>query len=123
MNTPLTGNALIEYVEKNSSRLGKRDLAKGAGYSAGNRVNLTKFYTAVLAAKGLAIDGKSEVRGSGRVMANVTSVHQNGQIVVGAGYTEQLNLPAGTVLKINLRRRSKKIVLEVAEEQAEEAVA
>ncbi|WP_310429412.1 hypothetical protein, partial [Chamaesiphon sp. VAR_48_metabat_135_sub] len=58
--TPLTGKALLQKV-KDLSHLAKRETAKQCGYvktstSGGIRTDLSGFYDAVLAAKGVKLD-------------------------------------------------------------------
>ena len=64
----LTGKALLQKIK--SSNLPKRELAKECGYysatkEGGSRVNLADFYDAVLAAKGVALEPKTEKDGRG----------------------------------------------------------
>lgn len=55
------------------------------------RVNLTDFYDAVLAAKGVPLQPGSTKDGRGREPTFRVSVHKNGQIVIGSTYTEQMD--------------------------------
>lgn len=60
---PLTGKALLQRL-KELSPLAKRETAKECGYvrtsASGNvRTDLSSFYDAVLAAKGVKLDGKT----------------------------------------------------------------
>ncbi|GAC1451106.1 MAG: hypothetical protein NVSMB70_19800 [Chamaesiphon sp.] len=66
------------------------------------RVNLTDFYDAVLAAKGVELDPEGAKDGRGREAAYRVSVHKNGQIVIGATYTESMGLKPGDEFEIKL---------------------
>ena len=89
---PLTGKALLQKV-KELSHLPRRETAKKCGYYTitkdnQTRVNLTDFYDAVLAAKG--------------VPTYRVSVHKNGQIVIGSTYTQAMGLKEGDKFEIKL---------------------
>ena len=66
------------------------------------RVNLTDFYDAVLAAKGVPLDPEGAKDGRGREPTYRVSVHKNGQIVIGATYTEAMGLKPGDEFEIKL---------------------
>jgi len=102
----LTGRQLLQKV-KELSHLPRRETAKRCGYytvskSGDTRVNLTDFYDAVLAAKGVPLDPEGTKDGRGREPTYRVSVHQNGQIVIGATYTEQMGLKSGDQFEIKL---------------------
>jgi hypothetical protein len=102
--SPLTGKALLQKV-KELSNVPRRETAKACGYysTAKNdkiRVNLADFYDALLAAKGVAIESPKD--GRGREASYRVSVHQNGQIVIGANYTQELGLTPGDEFEIKL---------------------
>jgi AbrB family looped-hinge helix DNA binding protein len=104
--TPLTGKALLQKV-KELSHLPRRETAKRCGYYSQSkdgqvRVNLTDFYDAVLAAKGVPLDPEGSKDGRGREPTFRVSVHKNGQIVIGSTYTEQMNLKPGDEFEIKL---------------------
>jgi hypothetical protein len=104
--TPLTGKALLQKV-KELSQLPRRETARSCGYystSKGGqvRVNLTDFYDAVLAAKGVPLDPGGIKDGRGREPTFRVSVHKNGQIVIGSTYTEQMGLVSGDEFEIKL---------------------
>ena len=101
----LTGKSLLQKIK--SSNLPKRELAKECGYFSISkdgdvRVNLADFYDAVLAAKGIALEPKSEKEGRGREATYRVTVHQNGQIVIGSSYTELMGLKPGDEFEIKL---------------------
>ncbi len=103
---PLTGKALKVKIKELSS-LSKSETAKGCGYYSVNKsgnvkVNLTKFYDAVLQAEGINVDEKSSVDGRGREASYRATVHQNGQILIGSAYTKALNLSPGDEFEIKL---------------------
>lgn len=103
---PLTGKALLQKV-KELSHLPRRETAKQCGYwsktkSNEVRVNLTDFYDAVLAAKGVALDPEGTKDGRGREATYRVSVHQSGQIVIGAAYGKVMGLNPGDEFEIKL---------------------
>lgn len=104
--TPLTGKALLQKV-KELSDLPRRETAKRCGYftvtkEGQTRVNLTDFYDAVLAAKGVALEPEGTKDGRGREPTYRVSVHRNGQIVIGSTYTEVMGLKKGDEFEIKL---------------------
>lgn len=104
--TPLTGKSLLQKV-KELSDLPRRETAKRCGYytltkSDETRVNLTDFYDAILAAKGVPLDKSGNKDGRGREPTYRVSVHKNGQIVIGATYTETMGLKPGDEFEIRL---------------------
>ena len=101
----LTGKSLLQKIK--SSNLPKRELAKECGYYTVSkdgevRVNIGDFYDAVLAAKGIALEPKSEKDGRGREATYRVTVHQNGQIVIGNAYTGLMGLKPGDEFEIKL---------------------
>jgi AbrB family looped-hinge helix DNA binding protein len=103
---PLTGKALLQKI-KELSNVPRREAARRCGYYTTNksnetRVNLTGFYDALLVAKGYALDPESSKDGRGREPTYRVSVHRNGQIVIGAAYTESMGLKPGDEFVIKL---------------------
>lgn len=103
---PLTGKALLQKVEQ-LSQLSRRETAKRCGYvtetkTGKPRVNLTGFYDAILAAKGMVLDPSSKQDKRGREPTYRASVHQNGQLIIGPAYTEQIGAQPGDEFEINL---------------------
>ncbi len=103
---PLTGKTLLQKV-KELSHLPRRETAKRCGYytvtkNEDTRVNLTDFYDAVLAAKGVPLNSDTTKDGRGREPTYRVSVHKNGQIVIGATYTETMGLKPGDEFEIKL---------------------
>ncbi|MEO0537211.1 MAG: AbrB family transcriptional regulator [Cyanobacteria bacterium P01_A01_bin.123] len=105
--TPITGKALLKKIQE-FSHLPKREMAKACGYYTITkddqaRINLSDFYDALLAAKGIQLDPKSKnLDGRGREASYRTSVHKNGQIVLGNSYTEEMGLKPGDEFQIKL---------------------
>ncbi|PZU98410.1 MAG: AbrB family transcriptional regulator [Pseudanabaena sp.] len=104
--TPLTGKALLQRA-KELNNLPKREQAKKCGYftrgkDGVDRVNLTEFYEAVLAARGFAINPEQNKDGHGREPTFRVSVHKNGQIVIGSTYTKSMGLAEGDEFEIKL---------------------
>lgn len=104
--TPLTGKSLLQKV-KELSHLPRRETAKRCGYSTTSkggqtRVNLTDFYDAVLAAKGVPLEPGGAKDGRGREPTFRVSVHRNGQIVIGSTYTKEMGLKPGDEFEIKL---------------------
>ncbi|AFY65964.1 AbrB family transcriptional regulator [Geitlerinema sp. PCC 7407] len=104
--TPLTGKALLQKV-KELSHLPRRETAKRCGYytttkNSQTRVNLTDFYDALLAARGIPLSPEGTKDGRGREPTYRVSVHKNGQIVIGATYTQAMGLKPGDEFEIKL---------------------
>ncbi|MGB3136991.1 MAG: AbrB family transcriptional regulator [Nodosilinea sp.] len=104
--TPLTGKVLLQKV-KDLSELTKRETAKECGYYTLTkdkqvRINLSGFYDALLEAKGINLDPESNKDGRGREATYRVSVHKNGQIVIGATYTQEMGLVTGDEFEIKL---------------------
>jgi AbrB-like transcriptional regulator len=103
---PLTGKALKAKV-KELSHLKKSETAKACGYYSVSKdgtvkVNLTKFYDAVLQSQGITIDEKPKTDGRGREASYRTTVYGNGQILIGGVYTRALNLVPGDEFEIKV---------------------
>ncbi|MGH8002796.1 MAG: AbrB family transcriptional regulator [Brasilonema sp.] len=103
---PLTGKSLLAKV-KELSNLPRRERAKQCGYytvTKNNqvRVNLTDFYDALLSARGIPLSPEAPKDGRGREPTYRVSVHQNGQIVIGATYTKAMGLKPGDEFEIKL---------------------
>ena len=112
--TPLTGKALLQKL-KEIPELSRREKARECGYvsltkSNQPRIDSGKFMNAVLAARGILLDNESEKPGRGREAAYRTKVHQNGQILIGSAYTEQMGLKPGDDFEIKLRYKHIQLV-------------
>jgi hypothetical protein len=110
---PLTGQALKAKL-KELSNLTKTETAKGCGYysvakDGTIKVNLRKFYDAVLHSEGINVDKKSKPKtgagATGREASYRAIVHANGNLVIGAAYTRALNLSPGDEFEIKLGRK------------------
>jgi AbrB family looped-hinge helix DNA binding protein len=106
VTAPLTGKALLQKV-KELSHLPRREKARRCGYytvgkNSQTRVNLADFFEAVLAAKGTPLSAEGTKDGRGREPTYRVSVHKNGQIVIGATYTEKMGLKPGDEFEIKL---------------------
>lgn len=102
----LTGKPLLQKV-KDLSHLPRRETARRCGYFTNTRnnqtrVNLTGFYDAILAARGVPLSPEGSKDGRGREPTYRVSVHKNGQIVIGATYTESMGLKPGDEFEIKL---------------------
>jgi hypothetical protein len=105
MSKPLTGKKLLQQIQELSGA-SRKEKAKVCGYvsyteDGQERVNLIQFYNAILAAEGLKLDA-SEVGKQGRDLSYRTSVHKNGTLVIGAGYTQKLGLNPGDEFELKL---------------------
>ncbi|MDX2100728.1 MAG: AbrB family transcriptional regulator [Leptolyngbyaceae cyanobacterium bins.59] len=103
---PLVGKALLQKI-KELSDIPVREKAKRCGYyttSKNNqvRVNVADFYSALLEARGIALSPEGSKDGRGREPTYRVSVHKNGQIVIGATYTQAMGLKPGDEFEIKL---------------------
>jgi AbrB-like transcriptional regulator len=109
-NEPLTGEALLAKV-KELEQYSKEEKAKECGYYTITkndvvRVNMMKFYNALLEAKEIEIDGKQSGNGrGGRSASYRISVQANGNLLIGAAYTKQMELKPGDEFEISLGRK------------------
>jgi len=107
---PLTGEALLTRV-KQLEHLPKEEKAKECGYytitqNGLERVNMMKFYNALLEAKEIEIDGKQSGNGrGGRSASYRITVQANGNLLIGAAYTKQMDLKPGDEFEISLGRK------------------
>jgi hypothetical protein len=105
IEAPLTGKALLQKV-KELAHLAKRETAKECGYiktstTGGIRTDLSGFYDAVLAAKGVKLDETSRDT-RGKTATYKATVHKNGQLLIGSAYTKGMGLKEGDVFTIKL---------------------
>ncbi|MGF1491855.1 MAG: AbrB family transcriptional regulator [Microcoleaceae cyanobacterium] len=103
---PLTGKALLQKVKALGSRP-RRETAKLCGYYTVTkedemRANMTEFYDALLAAKGISLDPGRSKDGRGREASYRACVHKNGSLVIGANYTQSMGLHPGDQFEIRL---------------------
>lgn len=105
-SSPLTGKTLLQKVDQ-LSHLSRRELARQCGYvtqtkTGKQRVNLTGFYDAILAAKGMKLDPNASQDRRGREATYKARVHQNGQLIIGPAYTQRLGAEPGDEFEIKL---------------------
>lgn len=123
---PLTGEFLLKKV-KELEHLNKEEKAKECGYytvtkDGVERVNIMKFQNALIDAAGIELDGKQGTNGrGGRSASYRISVQSNGNLLIGAAYTKQMELRPGDEFEISLGR--KHIHLKQLDRQEEEALA
>jgi hypothetical protein len=107
---PLTGEALLNKV-KDLESLSKEEKARECGYytltkSGIERVNMMKFLNALIDAEGIELDGKHNMNGrGGRSASYRISVQSNGNLLIGAAYTKQMELKPGDEFEISLGRK------------------
>ncbi len=107
---PLTGEALLKKV-KELGHLTKEDKAKECGYytvtkGGVERVNMMKFFNALIDAEGIELDGKASSNGrGGRSASYRISVQSNGNLLIGSAYTKQMDLQPGDEFEITLGRK------------------
>ncbi len=107
---PLTGEVLLQKV-KDLGNLSKEEKARACGYytvTKNNieRVNMMKFLNALIDAEGIELDGKQNGNGrGGRSASYRISVQSNGNLLIGAAYTKQMDLQPGDEFEISLGRK------------------
>ncbi len=120
---PLQGEELLEKV-KSLGNKSKEEKARECGYytvtkNGVERVNMMKFLNALIDAEGIQLDGKQNGNGrGGRSASYKISVQSNGNLLIGAAYTKQMDLEPGDEFEISLGR--KHIHLRQVEADAEE---
>jgi len=106
----LHGIALLEKVQALGD-LPKEEKARHCGYctvtkNGTERVNMMKFYNALIEAKGIELDSKRSSGGrGGRSASYRISVQSNGNLLIGAAYTKQISLRPGDEFEITLGRK------------------
>ena len=123
---PLVGEELLHKV-KELETFSKEDKAKMCGYYTVNkngleRINMMQFLNALIDADGIDLDGHSEGNGgSGRSASYRLKVHSNGQLMIGAAYTKQIELQPGDEFELSLGRKHIRLKqVEAPEEDATE---
>lgn len=107
---PLTGTELLEKV-KELDNLSKEEKARACGYytvtkDGLERVNMMKFYNALIDADGIELDNKRPLSGrGGRSASYRISVQSNGNLLIGSAYTKQMDLAPGDEFEITLGRK------------------
>jgi hypothetical protein len=109
---PLTGEALLKKV-KELDNLSPDEKARTCGYysitkTGAERVSMMKFLKALIEAEGrIKLDNKSK-NGNGRGGRSASyriSVQSNGNLLIGAAYTKQMELNPGDEFEISLGRK------------------
>ena len=128
---PLVGEELITKVRELET-LSKDEKAKECGYytvtkNGVERVNMMKFLNALIDAEGIQLDSSPSANGrGGRSASYRISVQQNGNLLIGAAYTKQMNLQPGDEFVITLGKkhiRLRQVDLESTEDAEVEATA
>ena len=119
---PLIGQALVEKVKELDS-YSPKEKAKACGYysltkSGAPRINMMKFMNALIEAEGIQFDGPRNGNGrGGRSASYRISVQANGNLLIGAAYTKQMNLKPGDEFEITLGRKHIKLKQVGAEDE------
>ncbi len=104
---PLTGKELLKKL-KAIPDLSRTEKARECGYETTkgktSRVNLSQFMNAVIEAKGISLEPERK-DGRGREASYRVKVQKNGQILVGATYTERMGLQTGDEFEIKVGRK------------------
>lgn len=107
---PLSGLELVKKV-KELGNLSKEEKARECGYytvtkKGVERVNMMKFLNALIDAEGIDLDSKQNANGrGGRSASYRISVQSNGNLLIGAAYTKQMDLKQGDEFEISLGRK------------------
>ncbi len=107
---PLTGDPLLKKVRELET-FTKEAKARECGYytitkNGVERVNMMKFLNALIDAEGIELDGKMGSNGrGGRSASYRISVQSNGNLLIGAAYTKQMELKPGDEFEISLGRK------------------
>ena len=110
---PLTGDDLKSKV-RDLQGADKKAIAKACGYfyptkTGQERINLMAFYKALLEAEGMTFEVETSSGTRGRVPTYRTSVHKNGNLLIGASYTKEMGLKPGDEFELKLSKRSIKL--------------
>ena len=106
----LRGKALLKKVEE-LGHLSKEEKAKTCGYytvtkKGVTRVNMMKFFNALIEAKGIQVDSTQGSNGrGGRSASYRITVQSNGNLLIGSAYTKQMSLKPGDEFEISLGRK------------------
>ena len=107
---PLVGEELITKVRELET-LSKDEKAKECGYytvtkNGVERVNMMKFLNALIDAEGIQLDSSPSANGrGGRSASYRIGVQSNGNLLIGAAYTKQMNLQPGDEFVITLGKK------------------
>lgn len=107
---PLTGEELSKKV-KELGNLSKEEKARACGYETMTkngvpRVNMMKFFNALLDAEGIELDSTANGKGrGGRSASYRISVQSNYNLLIGSAYTKKMGLEPGDEFEITLGRK------------------
>lgn len=107
---PLTGDALLAKVKELETH-SKEEKARECGYftmtkKGVERVNMMKFYNALIEAEGVELDSNTNAQGrGGRAATYRISVQSNGNLLIGSAYTKKMSLQPGDEFEISLGRK------------------
>ena len=127
----LVGDELLKKVKELES-ISKDEKAKQCGYytvtkNGIERVNMMKFLNALIDAEGIQLDSSPSANGrGGRSASYRIGVQSNGNLLIGAAYTKQMNLQPGDEFVITLGKkhiRLRQLDSESVEEAEVEAIA
>jgi len=114
----LHGAELLARV-KELGEVTKAELVRGCGYASTGkdgreRLNMTAFYEALLAAKGVSLLGENGH--SGRKLSYTAKVQANGNLIIGKAYTGLSGAQVGEVYGIKVSRRQIRLLLQEPKE-------
>jgi hypothetical protein len=98
----LTGTELLAKV-KELGDCNKTDLVRACGYVKNDKICFTKFYEALLEAKGISLVSAKK---AGRRLSYKTKVQFNGNLMVGSAYLNEIGFKPGDGFEIKLSRNS-----------------
>lgn len=109
----LVGKDLLDKVQSMGDA-DKKEKAKACGYvtktkNGQERINLMQFYNALLKAQDVNLDASDAVGSRGRAPTYRVSVHKNGNLLIGATYTQEMGLAPGDEFEIKLGHRNIKL--------------
>ncbi len=104
---PLTGQELVDKVKSMEQHIDIKDKARACGYvtftkDGRARVNVMKFYNALIKAEGLKLEASDRNGSRGRTPTFKVSVHKNGNLLIGSTYTKEMGLKPGDEFEIKL---------------------
>ena len=106
----MTGDALLAKVKELEDH-SKEEKARACGYytitkNGVERVNMMKFYNALIEAEGVQLDSSTGSQGrGGRAATYRISVQSNGNLLIGSAYTKKMGLKPGDEFEISLGRK------------------
>lgn len=121
---PLVGEELLQKL-KELENATREEKAKACGYftltkTGMERVNIMKFQNALIDAADILPSGKQSGSRGGRNASYRISVQSNGNLLIGAAYTKQMDLHAGDEFVITLGRKHIKLKQVDGEEYEED---